>query len=232
MYLQNKIKFAFFYILIFGISLVAQSQSTGLYDLEPPSDSAYVRILLTESVGAMMVSIDGKLRVPSLPINQASNYLILTPGQHIISISSANKQKATQTISIDLNRGRMITIALLTANPADEPIIFEDKMGSNKLKAMLNVYQLALKNQSIDILTSDGATKIFSNLAYGTSGNIQVNPISTNIIARKSGNVTSIAKDSLSMIRSEAYSIFLLPKNSGGVLLKVAQNKIERYTSK
>jgi uncharacterized membrane protein YdfJ with MMPL/SSD domain len=125
-----------------------------------------------------------------------------------------------------------MTVAFVSNQPSVAPILFEDKSGSNKLKAMLTVYQLAVKPQTVDILTSDGATKVFTGLAFGTSGGIQVNPISVGLIATPSGEKTPIAKTNVTMGQGTAYSVFLLPGKNGKPVLSVVQNKIERYSGK
>jgi hypothetical protein len=112
------------------------------------------------------------------------------------------------------------------------PIVFQDKSNTNKLKALLSVYSLDGKAGAVDLLTADGSSKVFTNLAYGTSTGLLVNPISVDLIATAAGQKTPKAKVSLSMSQGGSYSIFLLPGEGGKLVVKSAQSKTERYTGK
>lgn len=209
------------------------AQPTGLlYDPEPPVDSAYVRVLLAADFGKVTVMIDGKARGTPVATHHASDYMVLPAGSHQIALVSEGKKAATVTTQLDVVRGRAMTVAFVSTLASVNPILFEDKTSSNKLKAMLSVYQLATKQDVIDISTGDGATKVFSGLTYGTSGGIQVNPITVELIATKSGDKSPASKTSVAMTQGGAYSVFLLPGKDGKLLTNVAVNKIERYTGK
>jgi hypothetical protein len=109
--------------------------------------------------------------------------------------------------------------------------LLEDKTGSNKLKAMLSIYQFASKPKPLDVLTGDGKTKVFTNLPYGKSAALAVNPISTELIIQFKDEPTVLGKMALSMLQGNAYSIILLPEKNGKIKSVVVQNKIERYFS-
>ena len=220
-------------LLLLSMSSVSIAQATGLlYDPEPPADSAYVRVLSVTNLPKASVLVDGKIRGQALAPQQASDYMVLPAGSHQISLVSEGKKASTISTQLEVVRGRAMTVAFVSDQPSAAPIIFEDKTSSNKLKAMLSVYQLAVKPQTVDILTSDGATKVFSGLAYGNAGGIQVNPISVELLATPSGEKSPLAKAHVTMTQGTAYSVFLLPGKNGKPLASVVQNKIERYTGK
>jgi hypothetical protein len=218
---------------MYSLSIGAMAQSSGLlYDPEPPEDSAYVRVLSAADLDKVSVMINGKVHGQPLANHQAGDYMVLPVGSHQIAVVPEGKKSATLSTKLDVVRGHAMTVAFVSNQPSVAPILFEDKSGSNKLKAMLSVYQLAVKPQTVDILTADGATKVFTGLAFGASGGIQVNPISVGLIAMPSGEKTPIAKTNITMGQGTAYSVFLLPGKNGKPVLSVVQNKIERYSGK
>ena len=219
--------------LILSLTSLASAQPTGLlYDPEPPVDSAYVRVLLPSEGGKMSVHVDGKVRVAILDANQVSDYLVLPLGKHVVELRSIAKPQVTLSTSLDVIRGRAITLAFMATQSKAEPIVFEDKTGTNKLKSMLSVYQLASSKQVVDIVSADGTTKVFTGLNFGTLNAVQVNPISIELIAIKTGEEKPFARASLAMTQGSAYSVFLLTKTGGGTFAQVVQNKTERYTGK
>lgn len=214
--------------LISFATLSAQAQPTGLlYDPEPPVDSGYVRVMLATDMAKVSVVVDGKPRVPSLSTQQTSDYMVMVAGKHQIELMAAGKTLATT--ALDVARGTAVTVAFTSATA---PVVFIDKTSTNKLKAMLNVYQLASKTDPLDVLTGDGATKVFSGLPYGKSDALQVNPISVELMAALSGGKTPLTRASLTMTQGGAYSVFLLSTKKDKVTAVVVQNKIERYTGK
>lgn len=207
----------------------AQAQPTGLlYDPEPPVDSGYVRVMMATDTPKVSVVVDNKVRVSSLEKNQVSDYMVMGAGMHQIAMVAAKKTVAS--VPLDVARGSAVTVVFTSPDVA--PQIFVDKTSNNRLKAMLSVYQLASKNETLDILTSDGTTKVFSSLAYGKLGAMQVNPISVALIATMSGAKTPLASTSLTMTQGGAYSVFLLPAKNDKIAAIQVQNKIERYTGK
>jgi len=207
----------------------AQAQQAGLlYDPEPPVDSGYVRVMSSVDMRIVSVVVDDKVRVSSLAKDQVSDYMVMGAGKHQIELMAAGKN--ISSVTLDVARGSAVTIVFTASETA--PQVFVDKTSTNKLKAMLTVYQLASKTEPLDVLTSDGATKVFSGLAYGKSGAMQVNPISVTLIASKTGAKASLASASLTMTQGGAYSVFLLPAKNDKVAAVLVQNKIERYTGK
>lgn len=219
--------------LLLCLGLVARAQPTGLlYDPEPPVDSAYVRVILASRGGAVDVIVDGRPRIRKLESGEASEYMVLTAGKHLIAIHPAGKPAPYLSTTLDVIHGRAMTVAFTALRADAAPVLFEDKANSNKLKALLAVYHLDAKAGSLDVLTADGNTKVFSGVAYGTSTSIQVNPISIELIAAKAGDKVAQARTSLVMTQGGTYSVLLLPGGDEKLMARAVQNKIERYTGK
>ena len=211
----------------------ANAQPTGLlYDPEPPADSAYVRVINAAPKGTVDVLVDGRSRIQKLGTGEASEYMVMTAGKHTIALHASGKQEAQLTTTLDVARGRATTVAFTALRGDSSPVVFEDKANTNKLKALLAVYHLANKEEPLDVLTLDGKTKVFSNVAYGTSASIQVNPISIELITVKVGEKTPQARTTLAMSQGGTYSVLLLLSDGGKMVAHSVQNKIERYTGK
>jgi len=217
---------AFVLLLWSGTALNAQTAGR-LYDPEPPVDSAYVRVVLAGDLGKMAVSVDGKVRIPSVAANQASHYMVLKAGKHQLDLNAPAKSPNNFSMSLDVIPGRAMTVVFTPTTP---PTVIEDKTGSNKLKAMLSVYQFASKQKPLDMFTSDGKTQVYANLAYGKSAAIAVNPIAVELLIQASGEPVSLGKAVMSMTQGNSYSIILLPEKNGKIKSVVLQNKVERYT--
>ncbi len=219
--------------MLFLLSGRSQAQPTGLlYDPEPPTDSAYVRVLLAGRLGAVDVLVDGKSRVKNLGAGQASDYMVLTAGQHNIALHSPGKSTAQAALALDVVRGRAMTVAFTALNASAVPIVFEDKANSNKLKALLSVYHLDDTAGTLDVLTADGKTTVFSGITYAASKAISVNPIEVELMAVRIGDKVSQSRAVLSMAQGGTYSVLLLPGPNNRLAVRAIQNKIERYTGK
>jgi alginate O-acetyltransferase complex protein AlgF len=222
-----------FTTLLVCLSLAAHAQPAGLlYDPEPPVDSAYVRVIFASRDGPVDIMIDGRPRIRNLGVGEFSDYLVLNAGKHTMSIHPAGKSVAHLSTPIEVIRGRAMTIAFATLKTGATPIVFEDKANTNKLKVQLAVYHLSDQAGPLDILTSDGNTKVFSGVIFGASTSLQVNPISIELIAAKGGDKIAQARTSLSMAQGGTYSILLSSGEGGKLLARTTQNKIERYTGK
>ena len=220
-------------LLLSVLQLFVMAQPAGLlYDPEPPVDSAYVRVILASREGVVDVIVDGRLRSQKLASGEASEYMVLAAGKHTIALHAAGKSTAYLATAFDVVKGRAMTLAFSTLRADTVPVVFEDKANSNKLKALLAVYNLDAKIGALDVLTADGNTKVFSGVAYGTSSSIPVNPISIDLIAVKVGGNVPLTRASLAMTQGGTYSVFLLPSNGGKLATLAIQNKIERYTGK
>lgn len=213
--------------------LTAQAQATGLlYDPEPPADSAYVRVLIASGDGAVDVWVDGKARIQKLVPGEASEFMVLVAGKHSIAVHPAGKGVATLSTALDVVRGRAMTVAFTALKADVAPVVFEDKTNANRLKALLAVYHLDPKAGALDVLTMDGSTKVFSDLTYGSSKSVPVNPISIELMVSKSGDKVRQTSASLRMTQGRTYSLLLLPGVGGKSTVRAVENKIERYTGK
>lgn len=222
-----------FLSLLVGYASDVCAQPAGmLYDPEPPSDSAYVRVIHASRDGAIDVDVDGQSRIKKLATGDASDYLVLGAGKRSLAIYSAGQKKPIFTTSVDVIRGQPMTLALTAMKAEAAPIIFVDKVNSNKLKALLTFYHIDQKAGKLDVLSADGNTKVFSEVSFGSSASIQVNPIAIDLIATKSGGKASLAGAALAMTQGGNYSMILLPGDGKNAVLRAIQNKTERYTGK
>jgi hypothetical protein len=154
---------------------------------------------------------------------------VLAAGKHTIALQAAGKSASA---ALDVIIGRAMTVAFPALRADAKPWIFEDKANANKLKAVLAVYQLDARPGSLDVLSADGNTKVFSALASGTSTSLQVNPVTIDLIAAKTGEKAALASLTLAMAPGGTYSILLLPGQGGKLSARAVQNKVERYTGK
>jgi len=200
-----------------------------LYDPVPPEDSAYLRIINASHDGAVSTWVDGKLRGKSLAIGEAGDYLVVPMGKHKIIVQVADKPTLKVAVNLVADRGHSMTMAVTSLHPAGQPLIFEDKINANKLKAVLAIYHLAPSLGSLDVESADGKVKVFANLASGVTNQLLVNPISIELIAMKSGEKAELARAGLVMQHGSAYSLLVLKNENGKPILRVVENKIERY---
>lgn len=220
-------------VAIAGFSLAAWAQSTGLlYDPEPPANSAYVRVALATRDGAVDVSVDGRPRIRKLAAGEASEYMVLAEGKHTIVLHPAGKTATYLTTSLDVVKGRAMTVAFNALRPDASPMIFEDKANANKLKALLAVYHLDSGAGSLDVLTADGSTKVFAGMVPGASAAVPVNPIRVELMSAKAGDTKPQARVALAMAPGGTYSVLLTAGKDGTLRAHAMQNKIERYTGK
>lgn len=219
-------------------ALLAQTSTPsrgGLYDPEPPADSSYVRIVVVGNEAPIDIYVDEKPHAVNLAVGEVSDYMVLVGGKKSIQIHPAGKSKAGVNFALEVPKGKAITLAFNGTKAGTVPTQFEDKANTNKLKSIVAAYHLDSKAGALDVFTADGVTKVFSNLTYGTSNSIQVNPIAVELIAAKVGSTASaLANKSagLTMTQGATYSIFFVPDAQGKLIARTFQNKTERYTAK
>ena len=215
------------------LNFFVTAQPVGLlYDPEPPVDSAYVRVVLASREGVVDVMVDGRARIQKLVWGEASEYMVLTAGKHTIAIHAAGKSTVYLSTAFDVVKGQSMTLTFKSLRADTVPVVFGDKTNSNKLKALLAVYNLDAKIGVLDILTVDGNTKVFSGVAYGEAAFIPVNPISIELIAVKTSDLVPLIRVSFAMTQGGTYSILLLSGDDGKLIARPVRNKIERYTGK
>lgn len=216
--------------LLAGLCLRAAANPDGLlYDPQPPADSAYVRVLAVSGQGPLDVLVDGKARVRKLAAGAASDYMVLRAGRHVIVLQPQARGLPALSSTVEVAAGRALTLAF---GAAAAPVVFEDRANANKLKALLSVYHLGAGTDKLDIVTADGATRVFTDLAPGTSAAIPVNPIEIGLVAARAGSTAPLASARLAMSRGGTYSVLLLPGPKGTLIARTMQNNIERYTGK
>jgi alginate O-acetyltransferase complex protein AlgF len=213
-------------------SATTQAQPAGqLYDPEPPLDSAYVRLVVLNLDSASEVSIDGRVRVAKLGTAEVSDYLVLAAGKRTIAIKGSDKTATRINYVLDVTAGKALTLAFTVGEA--QPKLFEDKANTNKLKSLVAAYHLDPKAGAVTVSTADGATKVFPNLAFGTSNSLQVNPIAIELVATKAGAAANAGnKFGLTMTAGANYSVFLIPNAQGNLTARAVQNKTERYVTK
>jgi hypothetical protein len=219
-------------VLFFTAGLVSAQTAGVLYDPEPPVDSAYVRVLVPTKSGSFDIVVDGRERIKKLSAGEASEYMVLTAGSHTLAIQPVGKSVPVIATNVEVVAGRSVTMAFPVLKDGSPPVIFQDKSSTNKLKALLSVYSLDSKAGAVDLLTADGTSRVFTNLTYGNSASLSVNPITVELIVTAAGQKVPKAKASLSMAQGGSYSIFVLPGDNGKLVLKSAQSQTERYTGK
>ena len=212
-----------------AMPLAASAQSTGrLYDPMPPEDSAYVRVVQAGPGSPVAVSVDGKVKVKQLAARTPSEYWVLPAGKHVIQLQSAGK--AGPRVTLDAAEQGAYTIAFPSAAANARAYTFQDRTGTNKLKAMMAVYHLAPGAGTIDVTTADGKTKVFTGLKAGTPAILEVNPIQVKLVASR--GATPLANAALNMRQGNAYSVFLFPSGAQGISAATVQNERERYIGK
>lgn len=221
--------------LVPAIGTVQAQNRGGLYDPEPPADSAYVRVVVVGADAGADVFVDDKLRSQKLGSGEVSDYMILPQGKHTIALHVSGKPTASTSFQLDVPKGKALTVAFAGMKGGAAPTVFEDKTNTNKLKAVLSAYNLDGRAGNLDVVTADGNTKVFANLAYGSSNAILVNPISVDLIATKSGagNAPVVpGAASLAMAQGGAYSVFFVPDAQGKLVARPVQNKTEKFVAK
>ncbi|MCF8208938.1 MAG: alginate O-acetyltransferase AlgF [Rhodoferax sp.] len=202
-----------------------------LYDPEPPANSAYVRVLqVIAGTATGDLWIDGKPRRRNLANGQASDYLVLPAGHHRFALYHAGKAIEGAILPLDIDSGRAITVVFSGTRDLAKPLVFEDKANANMLKAVLAVYHLDAKAGPLDVLTADGKTKVFSNIRYGTSSQLSVNPVTIELMAARVGDSVALARAPVAMAPGGTYSFLVLPGEAGKVVIQAFQNKVERFT--
>jgi alginate O-acetyltransferase complex protein AlgF len=208
---------------------LAQTQP-GLYDPEPPANSAYVRIVHAASDGALELMVDGKPRLSPVERGTASDYMVLAAGPHQLEIRQGGKTRLT--LPLEAAGAHALTLAFTSLAANSKPMVFEDKTIANKLKATLAVYHLHPGFENVDIATLDGKLTVFPALAAGNTAVRAVNPISIELVANKSETKLQVARTKLNLSQGGSYSILLLADTGGKLIATSQQNRIERYTGK
>lgn len=200
-----------------------------LYDPQPPPNSAYVRVINAVPGSAIDVSVDGRPRVAGIATGEASDYLVLPAGKRTFAVALRGR---STSVTMDIAAGRAMSLAFHGTAGEARPWVFEDKANTNKLKAVLAVYHLVEGGTAVDVLTADGATRVFSDVRPGTSSGLSVNPVKVDLVASAPGTRTPLARASLAMAPGGTYSVLLFPGARGELAARAMHNMVERYTGK
>src|SRR5258706_14157942 len=219
-------------LALVALATGAHAEKDGLlYDPQPPANSAYVRVVNAVPDSVIDVSVDAAARVRALATGEASDYLVLPAGKRVLGVTHGAKGSPV-SVTIDVAAGRALTVAFNSLRADAPPWIFEDKANTNKLKAVVAVYYLAEKGAAVDVLTADGATRVFSGVRPGTSAGLSRNPINVDLIAMEAKSPEPLARASLAMAPGGTYSVLLFPGAGGRLSVRALHNKVERYTGK
>lgn len=220
--------FAMFALLTMLAQPALAQTAPGLYDPEPPANSAYVRIIHAANEAPLDIWVDGKVRIKQLSNAKASDYMVLPSGQHQIALHIGGKLRLE--FKQEYLAMHAYSLAFTTLKPDSKPIVFEDKTIANKLKATLTVYHLQPGLGPVDISTADGKLTVFPALAELTHAVRAVNPITVDLIATQNGNKQALAQAQIALTQGASYSLLLIPNNDRKLQAHASQNKIERYT--
>ena len=155
------------------IALAATSLATisaqGLYDPEPPANSAFVRVINAGS-GEVKAGIDA-VAYGAVAGQNASAYRVIPQGAHKLAAGAANKDLnvlAKRFYSVIVNGG--------------DVQVLEDPANPGQTKASLAIYNLS-KISSIALKTDDGKTTVVDGVAPGTVKSQAVNAIKVGLAA-------------------------------------------------
>lgn len=216
--------------LLLTSAVMAQPAGT-LYDPEPPADSAYVRVLSGPGKESVDVLVDGKLRVSQLHAGSASDYLVVEAGQHALSIRPRGAKQDSATATTEFSRGMAMTVAFPSSKKEVVPVLLQDKANSNKLKALITVYHLDPSLGPVSVGTADGKLKVFTDVGYGKSASLQVNPITVELVASTMQDTREKGRVKLVMAQGGNYSLFVLGEG-GKTVLSAQENHTEKYVPK
>ncbi|AGX86482.1 DUF4397 domain-containing protein [Candidatus Symbiobacter mobilis] len=207
----------------------AQAQPAGqLYDPVPPADSAYLRYVLSAVQGSLEVSLGDA--VHGVDAQKVSAYRIVRAGSHRVGVRAAGSRSPYRYIDVELTPSGATTLVFPDAAGSQPPLRFQDQANTNRLKARITLYHLADKAGPVHLQA--GTRTVFSNVAFGKTASMQVNPVSVTFDAMDAGNPTNkLATASVSLQQGGTYSLFLLPGTLHPTLLTL-QNQTERYTPK
>ena len=141
----------------------------GLYDPEPPANSAFVRVINAGS-GELKPGIDAVSYGAVAGFN-ASAYRVIPQGAHKLAAGAANKE-------VNVLAKRFYSVIV---NGGDVQVL-EDPANPGQTKAGLAIYNLS-KISSIALKTDDGKTTVVDGVAPGTVKSQAVNAIKVGLAA-------------------------------------------------
>ena len=207
-------------LLCMGASALAQQ--TTLYDPQPPANSAYIRVIVGDQ--DVKVSLDKRTKLEKVPTGTPSAYLVVPAGQHDVQLQAKGK---SITIPVKAESSRSITVLVSSLTDNAKPVVIEDKINSNRLKAIIAIYNLTL-GTPVDTWTADGNTAIFQGVSSGRTASLVVNPVKLAYMVTGAGTKTALANHAFSMSAGNAYSI-VVTGSGNAITTQAFQNTVDRY---
>jgi alginate O-acetyltransferase complex protein AlgF len=162
-------KLALIASLTFAAVSLATVAAQGLYDPEPPANSAFVRVINAGS-GGLKAGIDA-VSYGSVGGFDASAYRVIPQGAHKLSAGGASKD-------VNVLAKRFYSVVV---NGSDVQVL-EDPANPGQTKAGLAIYNLS-KIASVALKTDDGKTTVVASVAPGTVKSQPVNAIKVALAA-------------------------------------------------
>ena len=156
-------------LIALTITSLATAAAQGLYDPEPPANSAFVRVINAGS-GELKPGIDAVAYGAVAGFN-ASAYRVIPQGAHKVLAGAANKD-------VNVLAKRFYSVIV---NGSDVTVL-EDPANPGQTKAGLAIYNLS-KISSIALKTDDGKTTVVDGVAPGTVKSQAVNAIKVGLAA-------------------------------------------------
>lgn len=148
---------------------LATVTAQGLYDPEPPANSAFVRVI-NAGTGEVKAGIDA-VAYGAVSGQNASAYRVIPQGAHKLAAGAANKE-------VNVLAKRFYSVIV---NGSDVQVL-EDPANPGQTKAGLAIYNLS-KISSIALKTDDGKTTVVDGVAPGTVKSQAVNAIKVGLAA-------------------------------------------------
>jgi hypothetical protein len=154
--------------------------------------------------------------------------MVLPAGEHELSLRTGNQRVQ---VKVKAEASRSLTVVAQSLDKGHQPAVLEDKINSNRLKAIISAYNLG--TNAVDVWTADGQTQVFSGVALGASASLVVNPIALAYKASAAGDKSSApATGQLTMTPGGAYSIVVTSDKNGALHTQAHANVIEKYQAK
>lgn len=204
----------------------AMSQQATLYDPQPPAQSAYVRVVAGSGPENFDVWVDQKLKLSKVATATPSHYMVIPAGPHEVTLRWGNN---AVTVPLKAEASRSLTVMVANLNTQAKPTVVEDKINSNRLKAIVSAYNLT-DTQTVDVFTADGKTQVFKAVPPAGSAALVVNPVSLDykVTAGNSPDKT-LAQSQFVMTSGGAYTILISTDAAGKVRSQAYANTVERY---
>jgi len=217
------------FLLLATVVPTAIAQQTTLYDPQPPANSAYVRVIVGSGSSDVDVWVNNRPRLTKIPLSTPSAYMVLPAGEHELSLRAGGQEVR---VKVKAESSRSLTVLATSLDKGSKPNVIEDKINSNRLKAIISAYNLSPK-QTVDVWTADGQTQVFNAVSPGASASLVVNPIALAYKVTAPGDKAgTLVTGQLTMTPGGAYTVLVTTDKSGALQTLAHTNVIERYQVK